>query len=308
MIVLEAEILASRFDYCPSLRAVSKDKGKRETGPLLIFPLLSELIRRAKPGEDDAGYPASLSILVHLSHSSASERDRDLDRHGGVHEGGTSDRSCRLPHDRAAPQAHCASPLGVPSPHISVWVGRLGSVVFLPCEILPSKKHRVESPGCSGRRDFAKAGQVVVNYNTRVLQNDIRTHVDIGAGANLYLIFYTLFSAIVGFLLGASDGLGEDYIQRDKAYAAKFAPFWNEIVKTLREEDYITNLYLLQRSALELFMIDQSNFFFDFGTAEGRRNTYGAIVQARPPHLNNIYLTTQTRTAAQANSAYGALV
>ncbi|XP_031505659.1 uncharacterized protein LOC116267861 [Nymphaea colorata] len=209
MIVLEAEILASRFDYCPSLRAVSKDKGKRETGPLLIFPLLSELIRRAKPGEDDAGYPASLSILVHLSHSSASERDRDLDRHGGVHEGGTSDRSCRLPHDRAAPQAHCASPLGVPSPHISVWVGRLGSVVFLPCEILPSKKHRVESPGCSGRRDFAKAGQVVVNYNTRVLQNDIRTHVDIGAGANLYLIFYTLFSAIVGFLLGASDGLGE---------------------------------------------------------------------------------------------------
>ncbi|KAF3791246.1 Callose synthase 9 [Nymphaea thermarum] len=109
-----------------------------------------------------------------------------------------------------------------------------------------------------------------------------------------FQIFYTLFSAIVGFLLGASDGLGEidnllflrfrflfqihsvdavhelfeqfpeafmkylhvptkesslyasnqDYIQRDKAYAAKFAPFWNEIVKTLREEDYITNLEL----------------------------------------------------------------
>ncbi|XP_049936815.1 callose synthase 9-like isoform X2 [Nymphaea colorata] len=85
-----------------------------------------------------------------------------------------------------------------------------------------------------------------------------------------FQIFYTLFSAIVGFLLGASDGLGEihsvdavhelfeqfpeafmkylhvpnqrDYILRDKAYAAKFAPFWNEIVKTLREEDYITNL------------------------------------------------------------------
>ncbi|XP_049931927.1 callose synthase 9 isoform X1 [Nymphaea colorata] len=95
-----------------------------------------------------------------------------------------------------------------------------------------------------------------------------------------FQIFYTLFSAIVGFLLGASDGLGEihsidavhelfekfpeafmkylhvptkessfyasnqDYIQRDKAYAAKFAPFWNEIVKTLREEDYVTNLEL----------------------------------------------------------------
>ncbi|KAE8693827.1 early nodulin-55-2-like [Hibiscus syriacus] len=51
--------------------------------------------------------------------------------------------------------------------------------------------------------------------------------------------------------------------------------------------------YLLRRSALELFMVDRSNFFFDFGSSEGRRNSYRAIVQARPPHLNNIYLATQ---------------
>ncbi|XVF33458.1 hypothetical protein REPUB_Repub17cG0170100 [Reevesia pubescens] len=51
--------------------------------------------------------------------------------------------------------------------------------------------------------------------------------------------------------------------------------------------------YLLRRSALELFMVDRSNFFFDFGNSEGRRNAYRAIVQARPPHLNNIYLATQ---------------
>ncbi|XP_047167715.1 BEACH domain-containing protein C2-like [Vigna umbellata] len=51
--------------------------------------------------------------------------------------------------------------------------------------------------------------------------------------------------------------------------------------------------YLLRRSALELFMVDRSNFFFDFGNGEGRRNAYRAIVQARPPHLNNIYLATQ---------------
>lgn len=51
--------------------------------------------------------------------------------------------------------------------------------------------------------------------------------------------------------------------------------------------------YLLRRSALELFMVDCSNFFFDFGSVEGRRNAYRAIVQARPPHLNNIYLATQ---------------
>ncbi|KAJ8748905.1 hypothetical protein K2173_013339 [Erythroxylum novogranatense] len=51
--------------------------------------------------------------------------------------------------------------------------------------------------------------------------------------------------------------------------------------------------YLLRRSALELFMVDRSNFFFDFGCTEGRKNAYRAIVQLHPPHLNNIYLATQ---------------
>ncbi|XP_042065984.1 BEACH domain-containing protein C2-like [Salvia splendens] len=51
--------------------------------------------------------------------------------------------------------------------------------------------------------------------------------------------------------------------------------------------------YLLRRSALELFMVDRSNYFFDFGSTEGRRNAYRAIVQAHPPHLNNVYLATQ---------------
>ncbi|KAK7294231.1 hypothetical protein RJT34_17118 [Clitoria ternatea] len=51
--------------------------------------------------------------------------------------------------------------------------------------------------------------------------------------------------------------------------------------------------YLLRRSVLELSMADRSNFFFDFGSSEGRRNAYDAIVHSRPPHLNNIYLATQ---------------
>lgn len=29
--------------------------------------------------------------------------------------------------------------------------------------------------------------------------------------------------------------------EKDKVDAAKFSPFWNEIIKNLREEDYITN-------------------------------------------------------------------
>ncbi|KAL4186370.1 hypothetical protein AMTRI_Chr09g13760 [Amborella trichopoda] len=90
-------------------------------------------------------------------------------------------------------------------------------------------------------------------------------------------VFYTLISAVVGFLLGARDRLGEIRsleavhqffekfpeafmsrlyasptkrpateatevrIELKKANAAKFAPFWNEIVRNLRDEDYIAD-------------------------------------------------------------------
>ncbi|KAL6966330.1 Callose synthase 9 [Sarracenia purpurea var. burkii] len=91
-------------------------------------------------------------------------------------------------------------------------------------------------------------------------------------------IFYTIISAVCGFLLGARDRLGEirslgavhklfekfpeafmdtlhvplsnrtylcsngQVLEKNKADAARFSPFWNEIIKNLREEDYITTL------------------------------------------------------------------
>ncbi|GAB4846294.1 Callose synthase 9 [Ancistrocladus abbreviatus] len=88
---------------------------------------------------------------------------------------------------------------------------------------------------------------------------------------DIYL-FYTVISAVWGFLLGARDRLGEirslDALQQlfeefprafmDKLHiqlpkrdmnnrisqddAARFSPFWNEIIRNLREEDYINNL------------------------------------------------------------------
>lgn len=33
----------------------------------------------------------------------------------------------------------------------------------------------------------------------------------------------------------------QDSQDMNKAYAALFAPFWNEIIKSLREEDFISN-------------------------------------------------------------------
>ncbi|KAL5766804.1 hypothetical protein ACOSP7_017421 [Xanthoceras sorbifolium] len=91
-------------------------------------------------------------------------------------------------------------------------------------------------------------------------------------------VFYTIVSSICGFLLGARDRLGEirsleavqrlfeqfpkafmdtlhvplqdraadhvsgQVVEKKKVDAARFSPFWNEIIKNLREEDYVTNL------------------------------------------------------------------
>ncbi|KAG5031954.1 hypothetical protein JHK85_015936 [Glycine max] len=63
------------------------------------------------------------------------------------------------------------------------------------------------------------------------------------------LIFYTIMSAIVGGVSGARARLGEDSQDMNKAYAAMFAPFWNEIIKSLREEDFISNR-LVKRNLL----------------------------------------------------------
>ncbi|CAN6308264.1 unnamed protein product [Urochloa humidicola] len=93
-------------------------------------------------------------------------------------------------------------------------------------------------------------------------------------------VFYTVMSAIYGFLLGARDRLGEirsveavhrffekfpeafmdklhvavpkrkqlrtsgQQAELNKFDASRFAPFWNEIVRNLREEDYISNAEL----------------------------------------------------------------
>lgn len=91
-------------------------------------------------------------------------------------------------------------------------------------------------------------------------------------------VFYTIVSAVVGFLLGARDRLGEirsleaihrlfeqfpqafmdalhvplpnrtsrqsssENVEQGKFDAARFSPFWNEIINNLREEDYINDL------------------------------------------------------------------
>ncbi|XXG77782.1 hypothetical protein AAC387_Pa08g1869 [Persea americana] len=66
---------------------------------------------------------------------------------------------------------------------------------------------------------------------------------------------------------------------------------WTWLISSIHQ--IFTRRYRLRRSALELFMIDRSNFFFDFGTTEGRENAYRAIVHMKPLHSNSICLATQ---------------
>ncbi|KAL4289406.1 hypothetical protein AHAS_Ahas19G0383000 [Arachis hypogaea] len=108
-------------------------------------------------------------------------------------------------------------------------------------------------------------------------------------------VFYTLVSAIWGFLLGARDRLGEirslealhklfeqfprafmdtlhvplsnrgsrqstsQAVEKQKFDAARFSPFWNEIITNLREEDYITDfemeLLLMPRNSGDLPLV-----------------------------------------------------
>ncbi|CAD6209279.1 unnamed protein product [Miscanthus lutarioriparius] len=114
-------------------------------------------------------------------------------------------------------------------------------------------------------------------------------------------VFYTVLSAIYGFLLGARDRLGEisnveavhrffekfprEFMHRlhvavpkrkqllssgqetelNKFDASRFSPFWNEIVRNLREEDYINNfeleLLLMPKNDVEVLPIVQWPLF-----------------------------------------------
>lgn len=57
-------------------------------------------------------------------------------------------------------------------------------------------------------------------------------------------VVFTLFLKYVTIVASFYDDLFFFFKNLDskRLDAAKFAPFWNEIVKNLREEDYLTNL------------------------------------------------------------------
>ncbi|XP_058774455.1 callose synthase 9-like [Vicia villosa] len=136
-------------------------------------------------------------------------------------------------------------------------------------------------------RDIIKENNIVYSWHDFVSKNNHNALTVISIWAPvvcIYLldiyVFYTLVSAVWGFLLGARARLGEirslealqklfeqfpgafmdnlhvalpnrnaqlssvQVVEKNKVDAARFSPFWNEIIRNLREEDYIANFEL----------------------------------------------------------------
>ncbi|XP_027367139.1 callose synthase 9 isoform X2 [Abrus precatorius] len=151
-------------------------------------------------------------------------------------------------------------------------------------------------------RDIIKENNITYTWHDFVSKNNHNALTVVSVWAPvvaIYLldiyVFYTLLSAVWGFLLGARDRLGEirslealhklfeqfpgafmdtlhvplpnrssgqssvQVIEKNKVDAARFAPFWNEIIRNLREEDYITNfemeLLLMPRNSGDLPLV-----------------------------------------------------
>lgn len=151
-------------------------------------------------------------------------------------------------------------------------------------------------------RDIIKENNIVYSWHDFVSKNNHNALTIVSVWAPVFFIylldiyvFYTLVSAVWGFLLGARARLGEirslealqklfeqfpgafmdnlhvalpnrsaqlssvQVVEKNKVDAARFSPFWNEIIRNLREEDYITNfeleLLLMPRNSRDIPLV-----------------------------------------------------
>lgn len=151
-------------------------------------------------------------------------------------------------------------------------------------------------------RDIIKENNIVYSWHDFVSKNNHNALTVVSVWAPVFFIylldiyvFYTLVSAVWGFLLGARARLGEirslealqklfeqfpgafmdtlhvalpnrsaqlssvQVVEKNKVDAARFSPFWNEIIRNLREEDYITNfeleLLLMPRNSRDIPLV-----------------------------------------------------
>ncbi|CAI5460339.1 unnamed protein product [Closterium sp. Yama58-4] len=83
---------------------------------------------------------------------------------------------------------------------------------------------------------------------------------------------------------GGGRGEGEEGVGGKKAR--------DRVWRLTSVREVLSRRYLLRRSALEVFMIDRSNFFFNFEGPEERLLVHRAIEHANPPHLQHHFSPT----------------
>ncbi|KAJ8436777.1 hypothetical protein Cgig2_032005 [Carnegiea gigantea] len=159
-----------------------------------------------------------------------------------------------------------------------ILAGKFAFAYFLQA----SKYANLIKPLVKPTRLIVTMNNLEYSWHDFVSRNNHNALTVLSIWAPMYLldihVFYTILSAIWGFLMGARDRLGEirsldalhqlfeqfprafvqklyvlpvkrvpeyapsQVMETSKDDAARFSPFWNEIIRNLREEDYITNL------------------------------------------------------------------
>jgi hypothetical protein len=84
-----------------------------------------------------------------------------------------------------------------------------------------------------------------------------------------------------------------DQLQEKKELIVWYTPEFKVALSDLREIH--SRRYNMSRTALEIFLVDQTNYFLNFSTRKTTQRIYGSILSLRPPNLNRVGIHRPSR-------------
>nr|CAB3487887.1 unnamed protein product [Digitaria exilis] len=252
--------------------------------------LLSAAVQSNECNSEDVNYsltntlPPSASVIV-ADAMSMDERNLEIEQleTDTTHSSADDDQ---LRHSSAADQQSVKGSVGSRSSDICADRNLVRSTVLAPSYVPTEADERiiVELPSLMVRPLKVVRGTFQVSYQF------------LPQSASVYSILQTLSGKVtskrINFIIdGRSSDNNIDAAASTSGQCDQQDKDRTWLISSLHQ--IYSRRYLLRRSALELFMVDRSNFFFDFGDIDARKNAYRAIVHTKPPNLNDIFLATQ---------------